>query len=53
MDVNGYYGVTGPTIGNSHGVFLVTGALNFNIFNGGRIHSDIEQARAAQEAARR
>jgi outer membrane protein TolC len=49
VDVNGYYGVTGPTIGNSHGVFLVTGSLNFNIFNGGRIHSDIEQARAARK----
>ena len=49
VDVNGYYGVTGPTIGNSHGVFLVTGALNFNIFNGGRIRSDIEQARAARK----
>jgi outer membrane protein TolC len=49
VDLNGYYGVTGPVIGNSHGVFLVTGALNFNIFNGGRIHSDIEQARAARK----
>ena len=49
VDVNGYYGDTGPTIGNSHGVFMVTGALNFNIFNGGRIRSDIEQARAARK----
>jgi outer membrane protein TolC len=49
VDLNGYYGVTGPTIGNSHGVFLVTGSLNFNIFNGGRIRSDIEQARAARK----
>jgi len=49
VDLNGYYGVTGPTIGNSHGVFLVTGSLNFNIFNGGRIHSDIERARAARK----
>jgi outer membrane protein TolC len=49
VDVNGYYGVTGPTIGNSHGDFMVTGSLNFNIFNGGRIHSDIEQARAARK----
>uniref|UniRef100_Q01SW1 Outer membrane efflux protein n=1 Tax=Solibacter usitatus (strain Ellin6076) TaxID=234267 RepID=Q01SW1_SOLUE len=49
VDLNGYYGVTGPTPGNSHGVFLVTGALNFNIFNGGRIHGDIEQARAAKQ----
>jgi outer membrane protein TolC len=49
VDVNGYYGATGPTVGNSHGVFLVTGSLNFNIFNGGRIRSDIEQARAARK----
>ena len=27
----------------------MTGSLNFNIFNGGRIHSDIEQARAARK----
>jgi outer membrane protein TolC len=49
VDLNGYYGVTGPTVGNSHGVFLAMGALNFNVFNGGRVHSDIEQARAAKQ----
>jgi len=49
LDLDGYYGVTGPTFGNSHGVFLVTGSLNFNIFNGGRIRADIEQARAARK----
>jgi outer membrane protein TolC len=46
VDLNGFYGVTGPSFANSHGVFTVTGALNFNIFNGGRIHADIEKARA-------
>ena len=46
VDLNGYYGDTGPTLGNSHGVFAVTGALNFNIFTGGRIRADIEKARA-------
>jgi outer membrane protein TolC len=45
-DVSGFYGVTGPSFANSHGVFTVTGAVNFNIFTGGRIHADIERARA-------
>jgi outer membrane protein TolC len=47
VDVNGFYGDAGPTVNNSHGVFTITGALNFNIFNGGRIRADIEKARAA------
>ncbi|HVP46538.1 MAG TPA: TolC family protein [Bryobacteraceae bacterium] len=47
IDLNGYYGAAGPTLNNSHGVFVLTGALNFNIFNGGRIRSDVEQAKAA------
>ncbi|MGD0670114.1 MAG: TolC family protein [Bryobacteraceae bacterium] len=47
VDLSGYYGDAGPTLANSHGVFVVTGALNFNIFNGGRIRADIEKARAA------
>ena len=46
VDLNGYYGAAGPTLNNSHGVFALTGALNFNIFNGGRIRSDVEQAKA-------
>jgi outer membrane protein TolC len=46
VDVNGYYGDSGPTLANSHGVFSVTGALNFNIFTGGRIRADVEKARA-------
>jgi outer membrane protein TolC len=46
VDLNGYYGDTGLTFGDSHGVFNVTGALNFNIFNGGRIHADVEKAKA-------
>lgn len=47
VDLNGYYGDAGPTLNNSHGVFSVTGALNFNIFTGGRIRADMEKARAA------
>jgi outer membrane protein TolC len=46
-NVNGYYGDTGLTLANSHGVFAVTGAINVNLFTGGRIHADIERARAA------
>jgi len=46
VDVSGYYGDAGPTLANSHGVFVVSGALNFNIFNGGRIRADIDKARA-------
>jgi len=45
--VNGYYGDTGPSLAESHGVFMFTGALNFNIFTGGRIRADIEKARTA------
>jgi len=47
INLNGYYGDAGPTLSNSHGVFALTGSLNFNIFNGGRIRSDVEQAKAA------
>ena len=47
VDVNGFFGDAGLSLNNSHGVFGVTGALNFNIFNGGRIRSDVEQAKAA------
>jgi outer membrane protein TolC len=47
VDLNGYYGDTGPTLASSHGVFNVNGALNFNIFTGGRIRADVERARAA------
>ena len=49
VDLSGYYGVSGPSLANSHGVFLVTGALNFNIYTGGRIHADVEKAKAALE----
>jgi outer membrane protein TolC len=47
VDLNGFYGDAGTTLNNSHGVFTLTGAVNFNIFNGGRIRADEEQARAA------
>ena len=47
VDVNGDYGDAGTTFASSHGVFAVTGAVNFNIYNGGRIRADVEKARAA------
>jgi outer membrane protein TolC len=46
LDLNGFYGATGLSFFNSPGVFSITGALNFNIIIGGRIHADIEKARA-------
>jgi outer membrane protein TolC len=46
-NVDGYYGDAGPALNNSHGVFSLTGAINFNIFNGGRIRADMDQAKAA------
>jgi outer membrane protein TolC len=33
LDLDGYYGANGPTLNNSHGVFVIEGAVNFNIFN--------------------
>lgn len=47
LSVNGNYGAIGPNLGNSHGTFTFTGALKFNIFDGGRIRSDVDQAEAA------
>ncbi len=42
--LDGYYGDTGPAIGNSHGVFNITGSVQFNIFDGGRIRANQETA---------
>jgi outer membrane protein TolC len=42
LTANGYYGAQGLHLfTNSHGVFSATGAVQFNIFDGGRIKSDI------------
>jgi outer membrane protein TolC len=46
VGIDGFYGDWGLTPANSHGVFNLSAALNFNIFNGGRIRSDVEQAKA-------
>lgn len=40
--LSGYYGDEGLGLfSNSHGVFNATGAIQFNIFDGGRIKSDV------------
>jgi len=44
LDAN--YGDLGTSLANSHGTFAVTGSLRFNIFTGGRIRADVEQADA-------
>ncbi len=44
LTVNGFYGDEGLHLfTNSHGVFNVTGSLQFNIFDAGRIRADILQ----------
>jgi outer membrane protein TolC len=52
LGVSGYYGDQGPTLSNSHGVFSVTGSLNFNIFDGRRIRSEVQQREADLNNAR-
>lgn len=46
LGASGFYGDAGKTFGNSHGVFAFAGSLNFNIFNGGRIRSEVQQQQA-------
>lgn len=47
LSVNGAYGDIGRTVDSSHGTYSVTGAVKFNIFDGGRIKAEDEQAAAA------
>ena len=47
LDLNGDYGALGNQPGNAHGTFTATAALNFPIFQGGKVHGDILQADAA------
>jgi len=45
LTISGFYGDEGLRLfSNSHGVFNVTGSLQFNIFDGGRIRGDILQS---------
>ena len=47
LTASGFYGAEGlDLITNSHGVFNVTGSVQFNIFDGGRIKGDIQQSDA-------
>ncbi len=46
VDVAANYGDSGITVGNSHGVFTVSGTLRIPIFQGGKVHADVLQAEA-------
>jgi outer membrane protein TolC len=52
VEFGGDYGVIGPSPGNSHGTFAVTGSVRMPIFQGGRVRGDIEQADAALDQRR-
>jgi outer membrane protein TolC len=47
VGVTGDYGDTGPALNNSHGTFTFVASAKVNIFDGGRIGSDVIQAKAA------
>src|SRR3984957_10298881 len=47
VGISGDYGDVGPTLGESHGTFTFVASLKFNIFDGGRIGSDVIQAKAS------
>jgi outer membrane protein TolC len=47
VGATGDYGDVGPAINNSHGTFTFVASAKFNIFDGGRIGSDVIQAKAA------
>ena len=44
--VDGFYGDGGERLTNSHSVFYVTGAVRVNIFDGGRIGANVQEAMA-------
>jgi outer membrane protein TolC len=46
LELDANYGDVGTSLANSHGTFAVTGSVKFNIFTGGRIRADVEQADA-------
>jgi outer membrane protein TolC len=46
LGVDANYGDIGQNIANSHGSFAVSGSIKFNIYTGGRIRADVEQADA-------
>jgi outer membrane protein TolC len=46
LQVNGNYGALGVNPAHSQGTFTATASVRFNIFDGGRIQADVEQADA-------
>ncbi len=46
-DIKADYGDVGPTLNNSHGTFTVTASAKVTVFDGGKISSDVIQAKAA------
>ncbi|MBV8843581.1 MAG: TolC family protein [Bryobacterales bacterium] len=50
--VSADYGVVGTALNNSHGTFTVSGSVNINIFDGGRIRAD-QQTTSAEIERRR
>ena len=50
--VSGDYGVIGPNPSTTHGVFSVTGGVNFPIWHGGRVRGDILEAEATLDQRR-
>jgi outer membrane protein TolC len=45
--VSADYGDVGPTLASSHGTFTFAASAKLNLFDGGRINSDVIQAKAA------
>ena len=44
--INGDYGDVGPSLNNSHGTFTFSASAKFNIFDSGKISSEVAEARA-------
>jgi outer membrane protein TolC len=52
LGVDANYGDIGTSFASSHGTFAVTGSLKFNIWDSGKIRSDVEQADAVIQERR-
>jgi outer membrane protein TolC len=52
VDFNANYGDIGSSPSQSHGTFAIAAALRIPIYQGGRIHADIEQAKAQLQQRR-
>lgn len=49
VDFNGDYGVIGPSVVNSHGVYTASVGVRIPVFQGRRVQGEVEQAAAALE----